>query len=305
MTESPLDKLRRIQAQKQTSIPDRDYDDPADQMTANGVVPVGLPDGPNLPVEPSQSSDQDKWVSACQSDPALLYAFLRRLNRDDLLKEYLKPRYIPKAIPVDLGTVECSIWDNEPVTSKAQKGKSRNRAGRYAVKIQACVKGHPKPLTGVQDFVGTADLFSADDFEARFNKLWAKSMDSNSPEEAQFVREQIIPYARNNNFLVGRCFVTVSKRDGGGREFHAYHYFMMPNISFGSRDVDSAFLVAGPSRLIKLPAFAKRDSNGKQLACAMKTTQGGTERKSSVILQSRASDHKGLQATWITGIIEE
>lgn len=264
----------------------------------------------NTPTSPAEAATApltfgqmlDRIEQQLDADPALQGVFLARFGHRLEKVEAAKVNLAP--FPSDPGTVELSIWDNEPHGKrvKVEGDKSRDKPARYAIDMRACARGHSKPLTTkMPDFrANVGDLFTGDQVRARLKKAW-KGID---PVEAQFIHDTILPYA-DAGYLVARLCYKRSKLNGGGTHWHPYHYAMVNEQELLDRAVERVAIITSPTTGITLPACSTLDAKGKPFVVKTKTTASGANRDSVVVAQSRATDltSAGMK-TWATGVIQ-
>jgi hypothetical protein len=244
----------------------------------------------------------DHIEKAIDADSALAGVFQARFTKR--FKDAPMPVSL-KAFPAHPGTVELSIWDNQPhgQRTKAEGDNSRERPARYAVSVRASVAGHRTPLTTKQPdfYANVGDLFTADQIRARLKRAW-KAMD---PEEMRFLVEQVLPGAEAKGLLIARLCVKRSAKAGGGTHWHPYHYALISAAEIEARTVEAIMLVTGPDSACLLPACSTLDGAGKPFKMTTKETRSGP-RHSTVVGQSRATDLQSTKMqTWATGRIAQ
>ena len=242
----------------------------------------------------------DRIEAMAKSDPALASVVRTRLA--PIFAE-APSVVVLDSFPLDPGTVEASIWDNQPFgkAPKIEGSNGRERPARYAISLWAMKAGNATPFTSkTRDFLANVgDLFTPDQVRARIKAIW-KGLD---PEEANFVNERILPLADANGLLVARLCVKRSAKAGGGTHWHPYHYAMVSADELARRSVSGIALYAGKARpLIGLPPCSTVNGKGDAFEVATKTTKSGNARSSLVIGQSRATDLTSRKMrAWKTG----
>ena len=244
----------------------------------------------------------DHIERAIIADGALESVFMARFAarfQDAPAKVSLKP------FPIDPGTVEASIWDNQPngKATKVEGDSSRDRPARYALSLRACAAGHKTPLTTkAPDFTANVgDLFTAQEVRNRLRRAW-KGMDE---AEANFLKSVLLPKAEANGMLVARLCYKRSAKAGGGTHWHPYHYAMVSEGELAERAVTGIALIIGADpRAVFLPPCSSLDGAGKPFQQTTKTTKSGSVKVSVVVGQSRATDLTSAKMrAWATGAI--
>lgn len=243
----------------------------------------------------------DRIEKMMDADPALHRLFAARFADRFAKIEQTKVSLAP--FPTNLGTVELSVWDNQPHGRrvKVEGDKSRDKPARYAIDVRACSAGHAKPLTTkTPDFrANVGDLFTSDQVRARIKRAW-KGID---PAEAAFLTEQVLPIA-DHGYLVARLCYKRSKLAGGGTHWHAFHYALVSEQQVINREIEAVVIIT-PTGSITLPRCSTLDAKGKPFPMKTKTTASGSNRDSVVIGQSRATDlaSAGMKS-WATGAVQ-
>lgn len=244
----------------------------------------------------------DHIERAISADSALEGVFMARFAarfQDAPAKVSLKP------FPIDPGTIEASIWDNQPngKVAKVEGDSSRDRPARYALSLRACVAGHKTPLTTkTPDFMANVgDLFTGQEVRNRLRRAW-KGMDET---EASFLKNVLLPKAEASGMLVARLCYKRSAKAGGGTHWHPYHYAMVSEAELADRAVTGIALIIGADpRAVFLPPCSSLDGAGKPFQQTTKTTKSGSVKVSVVVGQSRATDLTSAKMTaWATGEI--
>lgn len=239
----------------------------------------------------------DRLKTMIDADSALLPIFTERFGgyfADAPSKVFLAP------FPSDFGTVECSIWDNQPRGKrvKVEGDKSRDRPARFALIIKASVAGEKKPLTTKSHafHANSCDLFTPDQMRERLRTTW-KSMDT---AEKAYLVDEVLPLAEAG-YLVARLFLKTTGKGKSGTHCHDYHYALVNEQQLLDGDVAGVLLLT-PSGAVRLPPCSKLDGAGKPFEMLRKQTKSGSERLSIVIGQSRATDLTSEKMrAWSTG----
>lgn len=282
---SPIDQFNYLQA-KHALDRVRDQEAPA-------IV--------QAPAAPSFAASLAHIVECVERDPILLNRVADAIGRERLL-DLLKPVRSFAPFPADPGTVEATVWDNQPFGKKVKAAgdKSRDRPSRFGVQIKATVAGNRKPLSGPKDFNATGDLFTVEQVQARLKKAWR-----GMPAAERKHLDAILDYAGEHGLLVARLFYAAPAGKGGGKEFFDRTYLIVEGDA-GRIDPDARAFLMLEGRIVALPKFATEQSDGAAFKVATRQTKAGT-RHSVAILQSRASDLDTLRepskgkAPWITG----
>jgi hypothetical protein len=240
----------------------------------------------------------DRIEHRIDSDPLLRSIFLARFGhmiQNETVKVSLEP------FPAEVGTLELSIWDNQPKgkRTKIEGDKSRDKPARYAIDIRACSKGHTTPLTTKSPTfrANVGDLFTPDQIKARLKRAW-KGID---PQEAEFLLNTVLPQAEGN--LVARLCLKRSKACGGGTHWHPFHYALVSEQELIDREISRIMLITGEDSAVMLPRCSTLDATGKAFPLKVKTTASG-ERESIVVAQCRVTDlETPKMRSWATGAI--